>query len=107
MSRHAVDACQSNEKALAELMELLELQIKAARVGDMPTVQKLAEECDKLIATISRADFFKNNGRSDSNRKITILYRELECILADKAAVTQQQLRDIQQGQKLLGAYRP
>ena len=92
-------------KLITELAELLERQIEAARADDMPTAHKLAEKCSKLVAVIGRIDALSDT--NDDKRKITKLYRQLECILTDKVSSTRQQLRDIQQGQKLLGAYRP
>jgi hypothetical protein len=92
---------------LGELAKLLEKQIAAACADDILTAEILAEKCSVLVAQINHAGIFKCHCSSEQKRKIETLYRRLECILADKTAVTQQQLCFAQQGQKLLDAYRP
>jgi hypothetical protein len=102
MSTGVADVSDKKEQLLAELEQLLIQQIAAAHADDFATVEKLAEECTNRAAGFG--DMTATNGRK---QKLQQLHRQLECILTDKLAATEQQLRGIQQGQKLLGIYRP
>jgi hypothetical protein len=91
---------------LDDLQTLLERQIEAARADDLFTVEKLARECAERAAATGHAKTLKYH-RGDHEQRLKELHRQLECILTDKLTATEQQLRGIQQGQKLLGVYRP
>lgn len=95
-------SASANSKRFEQLTELLERQIKAARADDILAVHKLAVEC----TAITKTGILSNDCGDKQKKTIQNLYRQLEFILADKAVVIQQQLRSIQQGQRLLDAYR-
>lgn len=96
----------SAEQAFIKLKELLEQQIKAARADDLASVNRIADECTKIAFEIGHTAALKGpDGKHVQQLKE--LYSQLICILADKLAVAEQQLRSVQQGQKLLGIYRP
>lgn len=102
MSKGVVDAHDMKEQQLAEFEQLLERQIAAARADDLATVEKLAEECTKRAAAIGHTETM-----SDHKQRLQQLHRQLECILTDKLAMTEQQLTNIQKSKKLFTAYRP
>jgi hypothetical protein len=102
MSKGIVDVSGTKEQQLVELEQLLDRQIAAARADDLSTVEKLADECTKRVAAIGHTVTVR--GRKQRLEK---LHRQLECILADKLAVTEQQLSHVQKIKKLLGVYRP
>jgi hypothetical protein len=101
MSRVAIEASDTKEQMLAELEQLLERQIAAARIDDLSTVEKLANECTKRAAAIGHTATV-----SDRKQKLQQLHRQLECILADKLAATEQQLASVQKSKKIFTAYR-
>jgi hypothetical protein len=96
----------NSEQQLMKLERLLEQQIKAARSDDFVRVQQLADEFT-MLATANGHTVTVKHRRDSHKNKLMELHRQLECIIADKLAVTEQQLRDVRHGQKLLGMYRP
>ena len=102
MSKGVIDAPDKKEQQLAELEQLLQRQIAAARADDLTTVEKLAEECTKRAAEIGDMAAVSNH-----KQRLQQLHRQLECILVDKLAVTEQQLANIQKSKKIFTAYRP
>jgi len=91
---------------LDDLQSLLERQIEAARADDLFTVEKLARECTERAAEIGHAKTLKHPC-GDHEQRLKELHRQLECILADKLAVTEQQLSLVQKSKKLFATYRP
>ena len=102
MSKGVAEVAQKKEELRVEFEQLLERQIEAARADDLATVEKLAEECTRRAAAISHEATI-----GDRKQRLQQLHRQLECILADKLAVTEQQLSLVQKSKKLLGVYRP
>jgi hypothetical protein len=102
MSRGAVKVSDTKEQMFVELEQLLKRQIAAARIDDLSTVKKLADECDTMVMTVGSTSIDHNH-----KQKLQQLYRQMECILADKRAMTEQQLQHIQKSKKLFGSYRP
>jgi hypothetical protein len=102
MSKGVIDAPDTKKQLFRELEQLLERQITAARADDLATVEKLAKECTKRAAAIGHA---ATSG--DCKQRLQQLHRQLECILSDKLAVTEQQLANIQKSKKLFTTYRP
>jgi hypothetical protein len=93
---------QLKKQQLAELEQLLERQIAAARTDDLTTVENLADECTKRASAIGHTAT-----GSDHKQRLQHLHRQLECILADKLAATEQQLANIQKSKRIFTAYRP
>jgi hypothetical protein len=102
MSKGFIDVSDAKEQQLAELEQLLERQIAAVRADDLSTVGKLANKCIKRTAAIGHT-----TTGSDQKERLQKLHRQLECILTDKLAVTEQQLSLVQKSKKLFTAYRP
>jgi hypothetical protein len=99
MSRGVVESDRADRQVI-ELEQLLKRQIAAARVDDFSTVEQLAEECTNRAATAGvMADADK--------QRLQHLHRQLECILADKLAATEQQLANVKKSKKIFVAYRP
>jgi hypothetical protein len=102
MSKGTVEVCDNNEQLLAELERLLERQLAAARADDLATVETLSDECASRAAAIGHTVTVSNH-----KQRLEKLHCQMECILADKLAATEQQLSLVQKSKKLLDAYRP
>ncbi len=91
---------------LDNLLSVLEKQIKAARRSDFSLVEALAEQADSIVEKITKTKTLEQpqfNGRREQLIKI---YKKLELILAAGKDSVGKQLRQIDNGRKILHVYR-
>lgn len=88
------------------LLSVLERQIKAARRGNFSLVEALAEKADSIVEKIIKTKTLEQpqfNGRREQLMKT---YKKLELILAAGKDSVGKQLRQIDNGRKILHVYR-
>lgn len=93
-------------RLLGELENLLERQVGLARRGGFGGLERLADECEPLVAKITAAGLLEKPEHKDQRERLSKLYRDLQLALSTQKDAVAEQLKLIHKGRKTLAAYR-
>lgn len=96
-----------NETQLpGELVKLLERQIESARHGDLAGLERLAGQCEPLVASITSAGLLDRPEYDGLRERLGSLYRELQLMLLTQKDAAGEQLKLVQKHRNKLVTYR-
>ena len=93
-------------RLLGELANLLEKQIELARRGGFAGLERLAGQCEPLVAKITAAGLLEKPEHKAERERLAKLYRDLQMALSTQKDVTGEQLKSIRKHKKTLAIYR-
>ncbi len=93
-------------RLLGELRNLLEKQIELARRGSLTGLERLADQCEPLVAKIMAAGLPEKAEHKEQRERLAKLYRDLQLTLSTQKDAAAEQLKSIHKGKKTLAIYR-
>ncbi len=93
-------------RLLEELANSLGKQIELARHGDFAGLERLAGQCEPLVARISAAGLLENPAYKAERERLAEFYRDIQMAISMQKAETGEQLKSISKGRKTIAAYR-
>jgi hypothetical protein len=91
---------------LEELANLLERQVELARHGDFAELERLAGQCEPLVARITAAGLLGRPEYVGLRERLGRLYRKLQLVLSAQKDATGEQLKLTHRHQRTLAVYR-
>jgi hypothetical protein len=91
---------------LEGLEHLLGRQIELARRGSFTGLNRLADECEPLVAGIKEAGLLEKPENEPQRQRLDKLYRDLQLMLSTQKDAAAEQLKSIHRGRKMLSTYR-
>jgi hypothetical protein len=90
---------------LKELGNLLERQIELARRGSFGQLERLAGQCEPLVARIKAAGLLERPEYKEACERLSWLYRNLQLMLSAQRDDAAAMLNRIRKGRKMISAY--
>ncbi len=91
---------------LDALEDLLEKQIKLARLGNITELEVLSKQASCYVEKIAETRILESVEYKNQKDKLEKLYRDLCLTLAVQKAETAEELKQVRRGKKTIGAYR-
>jgi len=91
---------------LEGLEHLLERQIELAGRGSFIEIQRLADECEPLVAEIKKTGVLEKPENKTARDRLDKLYRDLQLTLSTQKDEATEQLKSVRKGKKTLAIYR-
>lgn len=91
---------------LDELHILLEKQIELVRKSDLRSFEALTEQAGSIVDEIVGTKAFEHTEFNEQRERIAKLYRELILMVEAQKYHINKRMRRINEGRKMLGAYR-
>jgi hypothetical protein len=93
-------------RLLEELANLLERQVEFVRHGDFAGLERLAGQCEPLVARITVADLLGNPAYKAERGRLAKFYRDLQMAISMQKDATGEQLKSMRKHKKTLATYR-
>jgi hypothetical protein len=91
---------------LEELANLLEKQVEFARHGDFAGLERLAGQCEPLVARITAAGLLDNPAYKAEREQLAKFYRDIQMAVSTQKDATGEQLKSMRKHKKTLATYR-
>jgi hypothetical protein len=89
-----------------ELANLLERQVEFARHGDFAGLERLAGQCEPLVARITATSLLENSAYEAERERLAKLYRDIQMAISMQKDATGEQLKSMRKHKKTLATYR-
>jgi hypothetical protein len=93
-------------RLLEALANILEKQIELARHGDFAGLERLAGQCEPLVARISAAGLLENPAYKENRERLAKLYRDIQMAISMQKDAAGEQLKSMRKHKKTLATYR-
>ena len=93
-------------RLLEELANILEKQVELARHGDFAGLERLAGQCEPLVARITAAGLLENPAYKAERERLAKFYRDIQMAISMQKDVTGEQLKSMRKHKKTLAVYR-
>lgn len=93
-------------RLLEELANILERQVELARHGDFAGLERLAGQCEPLVARLTAACLPGNPAYKAERERLAKLYRDIEMAVSMQKDATGEQLKSMRKHKKTLAVYR-
>jgi hypothetical protein len=91
---------------LKELAGILERQIELARHGDFAGLERLAGQCEPLVARVTAAGLLENPAYKAERERLVKFYRDIQMAVSMQKDITGEQLKLMRKHKKTLAVYR-
>jgi len=91
---------------LNALEDLLEKQIKLARLGNITELEVLSKQASCCVEKVAETRILESTEYKSQKDKLEKLYRDLCLALAVQKAETAEEIKQVRRGKKTIGAYR-
>jgi hypothetical protein len=99
-------SADDDTQLMVELANLLERQIELARHGDFAGLERLAGQCEPLVARITAAGLLQNPAYKTERERLAKFYRDIQMAISMQKDVTGEQLKSMRKHKKTLATYR-
>jgi hypothetical protein len=99
-------SADDDTQLIGELANLLERQIELARHGDFAGLERLAGQCEPLVARITAAGLLQNPAYKAERERLAKFYRDIQMAISMQKDVTGEQLKSMRKHKKTLATYR-
>ena len=93
-------------RLLEELANILEKQVELVRHGDFAGLERLAGQCEPLVARITAAGLLENPAYKAERERLAKFYRDIQMAVSMQKNVTCEQLKSMRKHKKTLAVYR-
>ena len=93
-------------RLLEELANILGKQVELARHGDFTGLERLAGQCEPLVARITAAGLLENPAYKAERERLAKFYRDIQMAISMQKDVTGEQLKLMRKHKKTLAVYR-
>jgi hypothetical protein len=91
---------------LEELAGRIEKQIELVRKGSFGGLERLTDECQRLVAKIKNAGLLEKPEHQTHRRRLTKLYQDLKLALSAQKDAAAEQLKSVGRHKRTLAIYR-
>jgi hypothetical protein len=99
-------SADDDTQLIGELANLLERQVELARHGDFAGLERLAGQCEPLVARITAAGLLEKPAYRAERERLTKFYRDIQMAISMQKDVTGEQLKSMRKHKKTLATYR-